>query len=90
MAEKERAELVREAILRLPEHYRAVVVLRHYEGLKFRQIAEVLDIPEGTVKSRMAEALSRLAREPQLGRAADAPGPKRPKTEASLAERTEK
>jgi RNA polymerase sigma-70 factor (ECF subfamily) len=39
---------------------RAVVVLRHYEGLKFREIAEVLEIPEGTVKSRMAEALSRL------------------------------
>jgi len=37
-------------------------VLRHYEGLKFREIAEVLNIPEGTVKSRMAEALSRLAR----------------------------
>jgi RNA polymerase sigma-70 factor (ECF subfamily) len=36
--------------------------LRHYEGLKFREIADVLDIPEGTVKSRMAEALSQLAR----------------------------
>ncbi|MBN1844812.1 MAG: hypothetical protein JW810_03950, partial [Sedimentisphaerales bacterium] len=30
--------------------------------LTFRQIAEVLGVPEGTVKSRMAEALSRLAR----------------------------
>jgi RNA polymerase sigma-70 factor (ECF subfamily) len=89
-AEKEHADLVRAAVLRLPEHYRAVVVLRHYEGLKFREIAEVLDIPPGTVKSRMAEALSRLAREPRLGRAADAPGPKHPKEEVSLAERTEK
>ena len=52
LAAKEQAELVREALMRLPEHYRAVVVLRHYEGLKFRQIAEVLDIPVGTVKSR--------------------------------------
>jgi RNA polymerase sigma-70 factor (ECF subfamily) len=90
VAQKEHAELVRAAVLSLPEHYRAVVVLRHYEGLKFREIAEVLDIPPGTVKSRMAEALSRLARDPQLGRAADAPGPRRPKTKASLAERTEK
>jgi RNA polymerase sigma-70 factor (ECF subfamily) len=39
-----------------------VVVMRHYEGLKFREIAEVLEIPEGTVKSRMAEALSQLNR----------------------------
>jgi RNA polymerase sigma-70 factor (ECF subfamily) len=39
-----------------------VVVLRHYEGLKFREIGEVLDIPEGTVKSRMVEALNQLSR----------------------------
>jgi RNA polymerase sigma-70 factor (ECF subfamily) len=89
-AEKEHAELVRAAVLRLPEHYRAVVVLRHYEGLKFREIAEVLEIPPGTVKSRMAEALCRLARDPRLGPPADAPGTKRAKTEVSLAERTEK
>jgi len=59
--EKERAEMVRKAVLCLPDDYRAVVVLRHYEGLKFREIAGVLGIPEGTVKSRMARALSRLA-----------------------------
>ena len=66
---KERGELVREALSRLPERYRAVVVLRHYEGLKFREIAEVLEIPEGTVKSRMAESIARLNRllQPVLG-----------------------
>ena len=37
------------------------MVLRHYEDLKFREIADVLGIPEGTVKSRMAEALDQLA-----------------------------
>jgi RNA polymerase sigma-70 factor (ECF subfamily) len=47
--------------MQLPEHYRSVVVLRHYEDLKFREIADVLGIPEGTVKSRMSEALSLLA-----------------------------
>ena len=57
----ERAEQVRRALLRLPDHYRSVVVLRHYENLKFQEIAEVLGIPEGTVKSRMVEGLSRLA-----------------------------
>jgi len=62
---QEQTELVRWALLQLPEHYRVIVVLRHYEGLKFREIAEVLEIAEGTVSSRMAEALSRLER--QLG-----------------------
>ena len=61
LAARERAETVRRALLELSEPYRVVVVLRHYEGLKFREISDVLDIPEGTVKSRMAEALSQLS-----------------------------
>ncbi len=66
---QERADLVQAALVRLPAPQRAVVVLRHYEGLKFREIAEVLDIPTGTVRSRMAKALTRLARflKPTLG-----------------------
>lgn len=62
VVDQERADLVRQALLRLAEPYRSVVILRHYENLKFREIAEVLDIPEGTVKSRMAEALTQLHR----------------------------
>ena len=62
VAGEERAAAVRDALQQLAEPYRVVVVLRHYEGLKFREIADVLDIPEGTVKSRMAEALSQLSR----------------------------
>lgn len=57
---QERAAVVRDALQRLGEPYRAVLILRHYEGLKFREIADVLDIPEGTVKSRMAEGLTQL------------------------------
>jgi len=62
MAREETAERVRGALMRISEAYRSVLVLRHYEDLKFREIADVLDIPEGTVKSRMAEGLSQLAR----------------------------
>ena len=61
-AQMEEGELVRQALLQLPEIYRAVLVLRHYQGLKLAKIAEVLEIPEGTVNSRMAEALSQLSR----------------------------
>ncbi len=69
---QEQVNIVRQALMNLPEHYRSVVVMRHYEGLKFREIADVLEIAEGTVKSRMAEALSRLERalKPQLSDAA--------------------
>jgi RNA polymerase sigma-70 factor (ECF subfamily) len=59
---RERGELVRQALQKLAPHYREVVVLRHYEGLKFHEIGQVLDIPQGTVKSRMAEALMQLNR----------------------------
>jgi len=60
-AASEHGELVRRALGTLSPPYREVVVLRHYEGLKFREIGEVLRIPEGTVKSRMAEALAQLS-----------------------------
>jgi len=61
-AKSEQAAMVRAALLSLAPHYREVVALRHYEHLKFHEIAEVLGIPEGTVKSRMAEALTQLTR----------------------------
>ena len=81
LLEKERGELVRQALMRLPETQRAVLVLRHYQDLKFREIAVVLEIPEGTVKSRMAEALTvmngmlrkTLARTPTQPAAAEPP-----------------
>ena len=58
----ETGEAVRCALAELPEHYRSVLVLRHYEDLKFREIAEILGLPEGTVKTRMTEALNEMAR----------------------------
>jgi RNA polymerase sigma-70 factor (ECF subfamily) len=69
LAERERSGMVQRALDELPEIYRAVLVLRHYEDLKFREIAEVLGVPEGTVKSRMAEALTQFGRllEPMMG-----------------------
>jgi len=62
LIDSERVALVRSALARLEESQRIVVILREYEGLKFREIAEVLQTPEGTVKSRMADALAQLGR----------------------------
>ena len=49
------------ALRRLPEEYRAAVVLRDLCGLDYAEIAEVLDIPPGTVRSRIARGRSLLA-----------------------------
>lgn len=56
----ERASAVRRALDLLPAEQREVVFLKEYEDLKFREIAEVLAVPESTVKSRMYLALDTL------------------------------
>jgi RNA polymerase sigma-70 factor (ECF subfamily) len=57
---EERGERVRQAVLALPPASRAVVVLREYEGLSYREIADTLGIPVGTVMSRLNYARNRL------------------------------
>jgi RNA polymerase sigma-70 factor (ECF subfamily) len=49
-----------QAVAALPETDRLVFVLRHYEGLKYREIGSILDIAEGTAKSRMFRAVRAL------------------------------
>jgi RNA polymerase sigma-70 factor (ECF subfamily) len=51
---------IREAIARLPEMHRLVFVLGHLEGHRIAEMAEILGIPEGTVKSRMHTAVRLL------------------------------
>ncbi len=51
---------IRRAILQLPEAHRLVFVLAHFEELPYAEIAEILGIPLGTVKSRMHYALAHL------------------------------
>lgn len=56
----EESKLVRRAIDRLPEEFREIVVLRHLEGLSYKEIAEVAHLAPGTVMSRLARARSKL------------------------------
>jgi RNA polymerase sigma-70 factor (ECF subfamily) len=56
----ERTALVQKAVLSLPEASRAVLVLREYEDLSYHEIADALDIPVGTVMSRLNYARSLL------------------------------
>jgi RNA polymerase sigma-70 factor, ECF subfamily len=52
----ERSEHLRQAIASLDPNYRAVIILRHFVHLTYGEIAEALDVPEKTVKSRLFSA----------------------------------
>jgi len=56
----ERSRLLQEALERIPGHYRSPLVLAHLEGMPLEEIARVLDLPEGTVKSRLFRARAML------------------------------
>ena len=60
---KERCQRVREAIAQLGEEHRAVVVLREIDGCCYETIAEILDLPVGTVRSRLHRARLQLREE---------------------------
>lgn len=53
---------VREAVFSLDEDFRLPVILHYMEGYKTREIARILKIPEGTVKTRLARAKQKLKR----------------------------
>jgi RNA polymerase sigma-70 factor (ECF subfamily) len=57
---KDIGERLKDAVSRLPEEQRLVFVLSENQGLKYAEISEVMEIPVGTVKSRMHAAMRRL------------------------------
>jgi len=58
--QKETAEHIEAAILRLSPEHRQVVVLRHFANLSYREIADLIELPEKTVKSRLFAARLKL------------------------------
>lgn len=58
--QSEVADILQEALLELNQEQREVVIMKEFEGLKFREIAEVLNISENTAKSRMYYGLEGL------------------------------
>lgn len=63
----EEIETVRQAVSRLSDKQRAVVILRYYRELSYAEIADILDIPLGTVKSRLNLAHRTLRKELEVG-----------------------
>jgi RNA polymerase sigma-70 factor (ECF subfamily) len=71
-AEREMRETVRGEIANLPPKYRLVVVLRHLQDLSYEEIAEVMRVPIGTVKTHLFRARAMLKeRLAELGRMRD-------------------
>jgi RNA polymerase sigma-70 factor (ECF subfamily) len=60
LQDQERVEWVRESVGRLPETLRQTLILAYHQDLKYREIADILKIPVGTVKSRLHAALAKL------------------------------
>lgn len=62
LEEKERLRLLRRAVALLPEDARQLIVLRDFQGLSYEEIAGILNLPLGTVKSRVSRAREKLSR----------------------------
>jgi RNA polymerase sigma-70 factor (ECF subfamily) len=62
VAGREASELLQGALQKLSPELRETVILRDLEELEYREIAQVLNVPEGTVKSRLNRGRAELAR----------------------------
>lgn len=62
LAGREAGEILQAALQKLSPELREAVILRDLEELEYREIAKVLDVPEGTVKSRLNRGRAELAR----------------------------
>ncbi|RLD12768.1 RNA polymerase subunit sigma-24 [candidate division KSB1 bacterium] len=60
MIDSEKSRIIREAINKLPEKYRIAIVLRHHEEKSYDEIAQILNLPLGTVKARIFRAREML------------------------------
>jgi RNA polymerase sigma-70 factor (ECF subfamily) len=60
LEQDEKSQLIRRAIDRLPDEFREILVLRHLEGLSYKEIADVAHLAPGTVMSRLARARTKL------------------------------
>ena len=56
----ELSEAIRSALDTLPEYHREVILLREVEGLSYEEMAEVLDVPKGTIMSRLFHARRKM------------------------------
>ncbi len=71
LEERERQQWARDSIAKLPDALRQTLILAYHQDLKYREIADILKIPVGTVKSRLHAAMTKLQ---QMAKAAKRDG----------------
>ncbi|MGB3051828.1 MAG: sigma-70 family RNA polymerase sigma factor [Polyangiales bacterium] len=57
---RELGSAIQAALQQLPEHHRAVIILREIEGMSYEEMAEALEVPKGTVMSRLFHARKKM------------------------------
>lgn len=65
LGNKELSVKIQQALSTLPEHHRAVIVLREVEGMSYEEMAEALQVPKGTIMSRLFHARRKMQDELQ-------------------------
>ena len=58
--EKEDYSFVNEALSKLKEEYKEVTILYYYDGFSVKEISKILNLPQGTIKSRLSRARKKL------------------------------
>ena len=61
MEKRELQQLVHNTVATMPEHLREILLLSYFHQFPYKQISEILDIPLGTVKSRLHAAVAHFA-----------------------------
>jgi len=62
LEQKETQNQVQEAIGKMPEHLREILLMAYFKQLSYKEISDVLDVPLGTVKSRLHAAVAAFAK----------------------------
>ena len=71
IVDSERSRLVKDVVDRLPPHLREILLLSYFQRMSYTQIADALEIPLGTVKSRLHSAVAAFARAWKVARTRD-------------------
>ena len=63
LEKKQQADLVRKAVADMPERLREILIMAYFDQLSYKEMAEALEVPLGTVKSRLHSAVAHFGRQ---------------------------